>query len=738
MNKLLTHQLEKSFGKEFDTSTFPDAFKDFITQVEASYSGFTKETVVRDNALNNIYKELNESNKNVIERNNDLYELLQRRLEDLAVQTEEADKAHNLLSQYREAIDNTLIVTMTDPQGIITYVNKNFCKISGYSLEEALHHSHNIIRDPDTNPALYKKLWSDIKNKKIWKNTMRNRRKDGSSYYVSVNIIPFQDIHGEIISYMSIQEDITSKILGQQKLKAEQERTSIIFNHQESAVVISNKSCGLVEVNHSFCTLFGFKDLPDFKQKHSCICELFQAKKGYLKPSTPERYWAEVIFENPGQLHRALILDDKGEARTFKVNSRYIDLDGEKSILSTFTDITESERLRVKAEEAKQAKSEFLANMSHEIRTPLNGIFGFLQLLETTELDNLQKEYVDIAQDSMQTLLSVVNDILDFSKIESGKIEKNLIEINVHQLFETLYESFSPIAQNKNITYELDIDSRIHESLKIDELHIRQILQNFIDNALKFTPENGSVTIDVALLNTQKSSQHIKISVQDTGIGIPKNKLETILQPFSQADSSTTRKFGGTGLGLSISKSLIELLGGEMQIISAEGKGSTFSFEIDAAICNLSQPHKQKEESVTDTPVPTVAKTEPDSKKSETLNILIAEDYEVNRMFIGMLLNSYNDLTYDFANNGEEVLNMLNTNHYDLILMDINMPVMNGYDATVIIRQELKLDIPIIALTANALEGDREKFLNIGMDDYLAKPLEITDMDRVLKKYRPH
>ncbi|MGB5966275.1 MAG: PAS domain S-box protein, partial [Sulfurimonadaceae bacterium] len=237
MNKLLTHQLEKSFGKEFDTSTFPDAFKDFITQVEASYSGFTKETVVRDNALNNIYKELNESNKNVIERNNDLYELLQRRLEDLAVQTEEADKAHNLLSQYREAIDNTLIVTMTDPQGIITYVNKNFCKISGYSLEEALHHSHNIIRDPDTNPALYKKLWSDIKNKKIWKNTMRNRRKDGSSYYVSVNIIPFQDIHGEIISYMSIQEDITSKILGQQKLKAEQERTSIIFNHQESAVV---------------------------------------------------------------------------------------------------------------------------------------------------------------------------------------------------------------------------------------------------------------------------------------------------------------------------------------------------------------------------------------------------------------------------------------------------------------------------------------------------------------------
>jgi PAS domain S-box-containing protein len=736
MHELLSKQLKKSFGEGFNRDDLSDEVKNFITQVEASYTEITQENILLDNTLNSLYTELNEANKNVIERNNDLYVLLQRRSNDLTVQTKEADKAFNLLKQYREAIDISLIVTMTDPKGNITYVNNNFCKISGYSQEEAIHHSHNIIRHPDTNPKLYTKLWDTIKNKKRWRSTMHNRKKDGSSYYVSVNIIPFLDVEGNIINYMSIQEDITSKVVVEQKIKSIQERTSDIFNHQESAVIISNKKCGIIEANQSFYNLFGFKNFKAFKEKHSCICELFQIEEGYLKLSTPERYWAEDIFEKPNQVHRARIFNKLGELCTFRVHSRYIDLDGEKSILTTFTDISKSEKLRIKAEEAEKAKSEFLANMSHEIRTPLNGIFGFLQLLEATKLDHLQKEYVGIAQGSMKTLIDVINDILDFSKIESGKIEKNNIDINISYLFETIYGTFLPVAQNKNIIYRLEIDPNIHESLKIDEQHIRQILQNFINNALKFTPENGSVTIYVNLISTQNDIQRLRISVQDTGIGIPENKLETIMQPFSQADSSTTRKFGGTGLGLSISKSLIELLGGEMQIISEEDKGSTFYFEIDTEICNSSQQNKHRDEILTDISLPAFTEHTLEFKKNKNLNILIAEDYEVNRMFIGMLLNKYDDIRYDFANNGEEAIHMLNSDIYDIILMDINMPVMNGYDATVIIREELKLEIPIIALTANALEGDREKFLSIGMDDYLAKPLEITNMDRILKRYR--
>jgi len=738
MNSLLTEQLKKSFGKEFDQDELSDEFKDFIMQVETTYSDFTKETILLDDTLNKLYKELNEANRNVIARNNDLYELLQKRSSDLTLQTEEANKALNLLNQYREAIDSTLIVTITDPEGVITYVNENFCKISGYTLEETINQSHNLIRHPNTSPEVYKTLWNTIRNKKIWKHTVRNQKKDGSSYYVSLSIIPFLDVEGNIIQYVSIQEDVTAKILSRQKLNAEKERASILFNHQESAVIISNKKSGIIEANQSFYNLFGFENFQDFKKKHICICELFEVEEGYLKQSTPERYWAEEIFENPNKAHRALIKNKSGEIATFRVHSRYIDLEGERSILSTFTDISESEKLRIEAEEAQQAKSEFLANMSHEIRTPLNGVFGFLQLLEASKLDPTQQEYVNIAQGSMGTLIDMINNVLDFSKIESGNIEKKMTEINVYDLFESIYEIFLPVAQSKNINYALKIDPNLHKSFETDEQCVRQILQNFINNALKFTPPNGSVTVYIRLISIDNGTQRIRISVQDTGIGIEENKLETIMHPFSQADSSTTRKFGGTGLGLSISQSLIELLGGEMNIQSTEGKGSTFSFEIDTAICGISKQHMPKEERLNHANFSTDRELGSDFKKDNPFNILIAEDYEVNQMFMGMLLNKYHDLTYDFANNGQEVIHMLNKRPYHIILMDINMPVMNGCDATVIIREELKLDIPIIALTANALKGDKEKFLNIGMNDYVSKPLEITNIDKILRKYRPH
>ena len=738
MNSLLTEQLKKSFGKEFDPDELSDEFKDFIMQVETTYSDFTKETILLDDTLNKLYKELNEANRNVIARNNDLYELLQKRSSDLTLQTEEANKALNLLNQYREAIDSTLIVTITDPEGVITYVNENFCKISGYTLEETINQSHNLIRHPNTSPEVYKTLWNTIRNKKIWKHTVRNQKKDGSSYYVSLSIIPFLDVEGNIIQYVSIQEDVTAKILSRQKLNAEKERASILFNHQESAVIISNKKSGIIEANQSFYNLFGFENFQDFKKKHICICELFEVEEGYLKQSTPERYWAEEIFENPNKAHRALIKNKSGEIATFRVHSRYIDLEGERSILSTFTDISESEKLRIEAEEAQQAKSEFLANMSHEIRTPLNGVFGFLQLLEASKLDPTQQEYVNIAQGSMGTLIDMINNVLDFSKIESGNIEKKITEINVYDLFESIYEIFLPVAQSKNINYALKIDPNLHKSFETDEQYVRQILQNFINNALKFTPPNGSVTVYIRLISIDNGTQRIRISVQDTGIGIEENKLETIMHPFSQADSSTTRKFGGTGLGLSISQSLIELLGGEMNIQSTEGKGSTFSFEIDTAICGISKQHMPKEERLNHANFSTDRELGSDFKKDNPFNILIAEDYEVNQMFMGMLLNKYHDLTYDFANNGQEVIHMLNKKPYHIILMDINMPVMNGCDATVIIREKLKLDIPIIALTANALKGDKEKFLNIGMNDYVSKPLEITNIDKILRKYRPH
>ncbi len=735
MHELLTQQLKKSFGEGFDHEALSPEVQDFISQVKASYSELTRKNNLLDSTLNNIYSELNESNKKIIERNHDLFALLERRSNDLEIKREEAEKAINLLSQYREAIDTTLIVTMTDPKGVITYVNENFCSISGYSLEEVVGHSHNIIRHPDTNPTLYTKLWRVIQDKKIWKSTMHNRKKDGSSYHVSVNIIPILNVDGSVLNYISIQEDITARVLTQQKLKAEQKRASILFNHQESSVVITNEQRGLIEANQSFYTHFGFRNLRQFKKQFFCISDLFQEDEECLKPGPSDTYWAEEVLKNPDQLHRVRMFDIDGNYNTYSVYSRYIDLDGERSVLSTFSDITESERLRVKAEAAEQAKSEFLANMSHEIRTPLNSICGFLQLLNETPIDAKQKEYIDIAQDSMRTLLSVVNDVLDFSMIDSGQIEIELIEQNIYLLFTSLHERYLPLAQHKNIDYILVIDNNIEQHVQIDDQHIRQILQNLINNALKFTPEYGSVCLELALVKKESRSQRIKISVKDTGIGIPENKLESIMRPFSQADTSTTRKFGGSGLGLSISNALIGLQGGELEIISEEGKGSIFSFEIDLLLSPLASKETLRSDRIEEHPIAMLPQTPPDAD-SASFSILIAEDYEVNRMFIGMLLSRYSNLQYDFAVNGEEVLSMLENRPYDMILMDINMPIMNGIDTTIHIRQELKLDIPIIAVTANALKGDRQRFLEVGMNDYLPKPIEITKMDGIIQAYR--
>ena len=219
MNEFLTQQLKKSFGEEFDREGLSSELKDFITQVETSYAELTRKNTLLDNTLNNIYSELNESNKKVIERNHDLFELLERRSTDLEIQTEEADKAHNLLSQYREAIDNTLIVTMTDPQGIITYVNSAFCDISGYETDELLHRPHNIVRHPDMPKEVFQVMWETLQAGKKWKGIVKNLKKDATSYWVDASISPIFDIKGEVVEYIAIRLDLTDIILLNEEIR---------------------------------------------------------------------------------------------------------------------------------------------------------------------------------------------------------------------------------------------------------------------------------------------------------------------------------------------------------------------------------------------------------------------------------------------------------------------------------------------------------------------------------------
>jgi len=622
-----------------------------------------------------------------------------------------------------QTIDEHVIISKTNIKGIITFASQAFIDISGYSKEELLGKPHNIVRHPDVSPHVFKKMWDTIQSKEAWRGDVQNRHKNGSTYYVHANIFPLFDDVGNIIEYMAVRENITERILSQKALDKERQLHTIISENQQSILLLTNIEEGVLSVNNKLFEVFDFDDFDDFKTKHTCICELFINKEGYLEQSDTKTNWIAPIISHPQQIHKALMKDKSGQIRTFSVQAKKIILEEKLFFVSTFTDITELEEARKLAESSEKAKSDFLANMSHEIRTPMNGISGFIQLLSKTPLNEKQNKYISIIQSSTNNLLKIIQDILDFSKIESGKMLVSLEETHTKKFFYESLELFIPLLKDKNIQYHIAIDQKIAPCLYIDQLRISQILTNLISNASKFTPQNGEIWVHIKLEHTTSEENTILFIVQDTGIGIPKDRQAQIFQAFTQADSSTTREFGGTGLGLSISASLVSLLGGTLCVASQEGEGSSFYFQLTLKKC---QTHT----------IPLLETSTPRQKaptQYKVLHVLVAEDYEMNQILMDELLKEYG-IQATFANNGKEAITLLDSSTFDILFMDINMPIMNGLDATQHIRQQGNT-IPIIALTANALDGDREKFLSHGMNDYLSKPIDVNKLYTLLDTY---
>lgn len=746
----------------------------------------------------------------------------------------ELDLNTKLLNQYKIAVDESSIVSKADKHGTITYVNENFCKVSKYSKEELLGKNHNIIRNENISSFIFKKMWSTITNKKVWKGTLSNRAKDGSIYYVNATILPLLDKDNNIEEFIAIRQDITKQVLAKKKMREKEKLIKAIFDNQDSIVIYASKTKGMLNVNKKLFEYLDYKNFEEFKNNNQCICDKFIDEDGYV---TKSENWMDDIADDTHKQHKVKMKTKDGQIRTFNLSVNRID----NEYIINLSDITSLEVAVLKANSSEQAKSLFLANMSHEIRTPLNGILGFTDILSKKDLDKDAKRYVEIINTSGQTLLHVVNDILDFSKIESGKLSIFESEADILKEMEATISTFASISKNKKIDYYTFIDPNLPKLVKCDIQRLKQVINNLVSNAIKFTPDDGEVMVQISLQKVQNNKATIFFSVKDSGIGIAPQKLKNIFQPFSQADNSISRKFGGTGLGLAISSQYIEKMGSKLQVTSVENKGSEFYFDLEVEILdkinkfnkidianiniailksngiiscgineilstylkswgcsfmevdtlleidkntdvlivcaklfdknscqdvldnftnlqllyieggeenfNCSHPKFHLIEqpmtgsalfdnliTITSNKELTYTNQQEEvSINSYDGNVLVAEDNETNQMLIAIMLEERN-INYTIVPNGQEAIQKATQEDFDLILMDINMPILDGISATKQLREQ-NYNKPIVSLSANVIQTDIDSFKEAGVDDTLNKPIVPNELDKVLTNY---
>jgi PAS domain S-box-containing protein len=628
-------------------------------------------------------------------------------VEDITLEKQKEERLE-LLSLIAEKNINAVIIT--DKRGRITWVNKSFSEMTGYSLKEVEGKKPGkLLQGPDTDHQAIEYLRTHVANGEPFNIEIYNYTKSGSGYWLSIKGQPFFSSNGELIGFFATEEDITYKKAIEDKLKT---------NEEKYRNIITNMNLGLLEVDNDEKITYankGFCDMTGYS-----FAELVGEDAKTLLTNAE----GEQLLKEKSEIRKLGIADayelqtkhKKGESKWWLISGapRYNDSGNLVGSIGIYLDITEHKKLELqlieasaKAEQMARTKEIFLANMSHEIRTPMNAILGMSSQLAKTKLAPQQQYFLDIVLSASENLLVIINDILDLSKIEAGKLGLEKIGFQPKALVTKAIRVLSQKAEEKGLQLKNSFfDSNIAHVLLGDPHRLNQVLLNLLGNAIKFT-ETGSVDLLFKLIEDKPGSQVIQLDVKDTGIGMEEVFTDHLFEKFTQEYESVARNYGGTGLGMSICKDLVELMNGSIWVESKKGLGTTISFKIELNKGNF-----------TDLPVKSTFDADPDFLSGR--KVLVADDNEMNRAVASTFLKNYGAEIIE-ASDGLQVVEAFSKFGPDIILMDIQMPGLNGFEATNIIR-ETNQAIPIIALTANAIKGENEKCIVAGMNDYLSKP----------------